>query len=95
MKIIALVVSVALTCSATAGPTVQEPLHAAEKILNAVYEKAKVDPQEVSVTVFEYDYLKGEWHVELAPLGSPCIDCYPAFYIDNEEPITVRTVMHG
>lgn len=71
------------------------PLHNAREVVLAVYKKAGVKPSEVKVVVFEYNYLKGEWHIELAPSNTPCIDCYPAYYIKNDGNLTVIELMHG
>lgn len=70
-------------------------LHDPIKILDAVYEAAGVDASEVKIIVFEYDYVKALWHIELTPTAESCLDCLPSFYIENKPTINVRTVPHG
>lgn len=95
MKIITITLVLALWGSMVMASPSSEPQHTANEILLALYAKAGVSEGDVKVVVFEYDYLKGQWHVEVSPADTSCIDCYPAFYINNVAPIEVRAEMHG
>lgn len=75
--------------------SVADPLHKAEDVLKAVYEAAGIRAEEATVVIFEYDYLSGQWHVELSPADKQCLDCFPAFYIKNRPELTVSKRVHG
>lgn len=94
MKIVAFLFVLTLS-SFSIADSVREPLHEAADVLEAVYEAASITAEEVNVVVFEYDYLAGQWHVELSPAKKMCLDCFPAFFIQNSPVLTVSKRMHG
>ena len=72
-----------------------EPVRAADEILSAILESSKLERRQIKVVVMTYDYVKGIWHVELAPSDRGCIDCFPSFFVKNGEAIVVEQVPHG
>jgi len=78
-----------------ATETIDQVLHDPNEILDAVYEVAGVGADEVKIVIFEYDYIKALWHIELTPTAEPCLDCLPSFYIENKPTIKVKTIPHG
>ncbi|GAB1263893.1 hypothetical protein NBRC116492_07020 [Aurantivibrio infirmus] len=70
-------------------------LHEPNELIAAVYEAAELKREEAKVIIFEYDYIKARWHIEITPTAFSCIDCYPSFYIENKPLITVVSIPHG
>lgn len=71
------------------------PAHSVDRILSAILESARLERHQVKVVVLTYDYVKGIWHVELAPSDRSCIDCFPSFFVKNGEAIVVEQLPHG
>lgn len=94
MKIVASLFALTFSSFAIAD-SAKEPLHGAEDVLEAVYKAASATAESVDVVVFKYDYLSGQWHVELSPAKEECLDCFPAFFIKNTPVINVSKRIHG
>ncbi len=72
-----------------------DPLHTSREVLEALYKQGQIKPSEVKVVVFEFNYTAALWHIELAPIAEPCLDCYPAFYFENKVNLVLQKVPHG
>lgn len=72
-----------------------EPSSSYQQVLHAVFQSAGVTSEEVEVIVFTYNYLDAVWHVEITPKSKACIDCYPAFYIEQSKGLKVTKIPHG
>ncbi len=96
MKRILLVLVTIISFSATAKEnTINDPLHSAEEVISALYAQANIKPERVKVTSFEFNYIEGLWHIELAPADWPCLDCYPSYYFRNKQKLLLEHVPHG
>lgn len=71
------------------------PMHTPEDVIQTILRNENLDRKDVKVILLQYDYLKKEWHVELAPTRKTCIDCYPSYFLENAEPLKVKKLLHG
>ncbi len=72
-----------------------DPLYSSSEVLAALYEQAQINPKDAKVIIFEYNYIKKVWHIELTPTKQACIDCYPSFYFENAEKLILKKIPHG
>ena len=85
------------TCSIAYADSLKfnDPLHTSSEVLAALYKQGKIKPSEVKVVVFEFNYKNSLWHIELAPIIEPCLDCYPASYFKNKKNLVLQKIPHG
>ena len=72
-----------------------QPVLTASEVVNYLLIQENLKKDDVKVVIIEFDYLKNVWHIELAPAKVPCIDCYPAYYIENTRRPKIKKLMHG
>lgn len=72
-----------------------EPTTSFQRVMEEVYRFAKVNPEEVKVVLFKFDYKTGEWQIELMPSKQACLDCYPSYYVKDSNGLVVRAIPHG
>jgi hypothetical protein len=71
------------------------PTLTASQIIEHVLNHENLDASDVKVILLNFDYIQRKWHLELAPSTTPCIDCYPGFYIEDTQNPKIERFMHG
>jgi hypothetical protein len=72
-----------------------QPILSATQVIERVLQHEKLDTKDVKVILLNFDYLQRKWHLELAPAYKSCLDCYPAYYIEDAQDPKIESVMHG
>ena len=93
-KLSLLVIVLALS-SSTPAQEFKQPLLKASDVIDFVIKHEGLNKTDVKVILLNFDYLNNTWHVELAPVTEPCIDCYPSYYIEDSKDPKIKKIMHG
>jgi len=71
------------------------PILSASQVIERVLQHENLDKNNVKVILLNLDFLQRQWHLELAPTHKTCLDCYPAYYIEDAQEPKIESLMHG